>query len=192
MLERTITTLSEITVHGMETFKPVPALLYSWRIHDHSRLTISPLKPRQIFNVFSIHPDAHWTTTTTPQLQMRWWLPWTHGQPEMRWWLPWTHGQPQMRWWLPWTEMLETWNLDPLMWTRIPQQQRKNPSKPRLFFTFKNHWNKELQYNYKTVQWKIVHGELQPAEDKIGVLTDIEQTNWLLEVVPYCMFFAAG
>ena len=139
------------SLQPMETFKPVPALLYSWRIHDHSRLTISPLKPRQIFNVFSIHPDAHWTTTTTPQLQMRWWLPWTHGQPEMRWWLPWTHGQPQMRWWLPWTEMLETWNLDPLMWTRIPQQQRKNPSKPRLFFTFKNHWNKELQYNYKTV-----------------------------------------
>ena len=132
--QKTTTTLYEITVHGMETFKPVPALLYSWRIHDHSRLTISPLKPRQIFNVFSIHPDAHWTTTTTPQLQMRWWLPWTHGQPEMRWWLPWTHGQPQMRWWLPWTEMLETWNLDPLMWTRIPQQQRKNPSKPRPIF----------------------------------------------------------
>ena len=107
MLERTITTLSEITVHGMETFKPVPALLYSWRIHDHSRLTISPLKPRQIFNVFSINPDAHWTSTTTDEM-MASLDPWTTWDEMMASLDPWTTSDEMMA-----SLDRDAWNLEP-------------------------------------------------------------------------------
>ena len=82
--------------------------------------------------------DYNFTTTTDEMMATL-----DHGQPQMRWWLPWTHGQPDdgypdemmasldpwtTWWWLPWdemmasldlTEMLETWNLDHLMWTGL-------------------------------------------------------------------------
>ena len=85
----------KLTAHG--DIKPMPGLL--WTLSVHPRLTITPLKPRQISSVFSIHPDAHLTTTTLDNWRwdgsypgpmdnlmmatlMRWWPPWTHGQPD--------------------------------------------------------------------------------------------------------------
>ena len=104
----------KLTAHG--DVKPMPGLL--WTLSVHPRLTITPLKPRQISSVFSIYPDAHWTTTTLDNWRwdgsypgpmdnlmmatlMRWWPPWTHGQPD--------DGYPD--------EMFGAWNLDPLKWT---------------------------------------------------------------------------
>ena len=108
------------SLQPMETFRPVPALLYSWRIHDHSRLTISPLKPRQIFNVFSINPDAHWTSTTTDEM-MASLDPWTTWDEMMASLDPWTTSDEMMASLDPWTtsdEMMasldrDAWNLEP-------------------------------------------------------------------------------